>query len=766
MKKIFKIIVVSLLALGFIGFLAYGYFFKVNRDLSAQTFAPGEGDVICEEVIPIGNSLVAATELYDEVYQAYKNSAIKNASEQMNALVIALNNEGKVCDFDKCAPQADTGGPDATLEAKPLPGLPGKKLTYEVPTCQLKDATGNPCPDLTQFITPGKDTSLDDLAQKLKTQADNIHAIFETKTAIVPLGMEEENEVAGKTMISKKDLAMRYINAVETLLTPRPGSCAVTELERQRIDQNKMGPRYPEQCLEALAKDMYAPKAWSEACKEECATFTQECKDCLARCEGNSVYATLNCKIYSTGKQPEESSKCYQCKDNPTTNVPCDEKECLSGKYGDDCVFSVNGPSEVKSCHQDLTGSGKNDKCATIKGQSKQCCGAVCADGFNTACKECLCAGEDPKKPLSQEQCLDWICGGSSSNWVCCHEEPIENPAIYTDFTEDGAMGLTQGDSAQTTISSYTDDVNKTASTLPVKFGVMAATSKIPFGSCIKVNDVQAANNPLVMQFAKSYVLYPDTGQFFCVADRGGEFIESGQRLDLWLDKDDQDYQDRTTAGNQDFARQWGLRNSGIEYWYDPANPCIKTDKPFLGKRKKVLDLSACEAGPPNIDDVDSNGFKFAAGIDKQWKDVSGEMAEMLKCMKNKGARFVINSISDSTGMDFCSDPKSYSKPPCHHSSAYSCHYGGRKCKAGPIKDMFTDTKSYAVDIAFGKPDEASAAAAAKAACACAQDSGVAVTSVKEDGPLHYHISVKNQDCQCDVGLSASSAKKGYDMCQ
>ncbi|MDD5433156.1 MAG: hypothetical protein PHE77_00635 [Candidatus Pacebacteria bacterium] len=425
--KPWKIISIILVCAGFAGFLFYGYWFKANRDLSAQEFIPGQSEVICEEPIPVGNAIDTTVDFLDEIYQLYQGDTIKSASKQMDALVTALNQDNQVCNFDKCTAQVESGGPDATIEAKPLPGLPGKSYTYSVPLCKLKEATGNPCPDIAQFIGTGKDTSLADLANKLVTQADNVHALFEGKTAVVPLGLEQAGEVPGQTAISKADLVKRYIDSVERdWFTPSPlkNTCALSELDRQRIAQGKMGQKYPMQCLDALSKDMYTPKAWSEECKSECETFSEKCKQCLAKCEGTSVYATLNCKIYSTGNQPAGDSKCYECVNDPVKGTVCDAQACKD--WGEGCTWGKQFSVSVNdTCYQKQEGLGENDKCATFKGQSKKCCGQYCADGLNTQCKECLCEG------LNQEQCLAWICGGSTSNWVCCHEEPIQNPQYY-----------------------------------------------------------------------------------------------------------------------------------------------------------------------------------------------------------------------------------------------------------------------------------------------------------------------------------------------
>jgi len=370
--KTWRIILIVIICLGFVGFLAIGYWFKTEGPVLAQIdYNTADTQIVCEEPIPVGIAIDKTVDFLDQVYQRYQGETVKDASKQMDDLMGAIaGNDGKVCDFNtECKADVGTLGPDVILRAGLLPGIPGQvDYTYAVPGCKLNPATGNPCPDLTNSAL-----LLAKSAAALTAQADNIHALFGSKNAVVPKGLEQSGETPGETKISDADLVRRYIDNIDKFwLTPNPqgNTCALSELDRARIAQGKMGEKYPMQCLDALSKDMYTPKAWSETCQKECETFSQECKNCLAECEGDSVYATLNCKIYSMDP---------------------------------------------------------NDKCAPTKESfgPHQCCGQFCADGFNSQCKECLCEG------LTQEQCLDWICGGSKANWVCCHEEPIQNPQYY-----------------------------------------------------------------------------------------------------------------------------------------------------------------------------------------------------------------------------------------------------------------------------------------------------------------------------------------------
>ncbi|MDO8524768.1 MAG: hypothetical protein Q7R99_04055 [bacterium] len=439
MIKIWKIILIAITIIGFVGFLAVGYWYKTEGPAMAIDYNSGT-EVVCEEPIPVGVALDTTINFLDKIYQRYQGNAIQTASKQVDDLVGAIvGDNGKVCDFNgECKAQVGTGGPDLTIGAQLLPGMATLGYTYTVPGCKLKEATGNPCPDLSPYVQNAGQSlaswlnqekantlSLDEMANSLKAQADNVHDLFGGETALVPYGLEESGEPAGETMISEADLVKRYVKYVDTnWFTPNPqrNNCALSELDRKRIEQGTMGDKYPLQCLEALKKDMYVPKPWSEMCQKECETFSQKCRDCLANCEGDSVYAALNCKIYSLGNGKAMNTRCYLClSENDCTG----NKKCGEGcTWGDRIIVDGNPAPECYTTPQ--AAIGEDPKCAFVPGQSKNCCGSVCADGFNTVCKECLCKG------LDQNQCLDWICGGSRSNWVCCHEQPIQNPQWYT----------------------------------------------------------------------------------------------------------------------------------------------------------------------------------------------------------------------------------------------------------------------------------------------------------------------------------------------
>ena len=434
MTKFLKLFFASLVVLAFFGFLAFGLYQKNQQQAIAQNLL-GETRVICEEPIPVGIAIDEGLRFLNIIYQALQGSTIASSRDQVNNLIATVNanGNGQVCDFDKkCASNVGEAGPRVTFETRVLPLLPGSlEYSYNVPSCYLGEGVGEPCPSLGDYLTQSNTNpiTLEGFKDALNSEAENIHLLFEGENEDIPAGLEKPGEVVGVSKTNKADLVFRLVNSVEKdWLTPTPSgnSCVSSELDKERIKQGLMGEKYPLSCLSALAQGIYSPKPWSETCQKECADnkLSDECRACLAECEGDSVFATLNCKMYSTGNKPAVIQECLECK-NPETGV-CDSYECNSGNWGADCVWGKQFAVSVESsCYQKVKESGKNDKCSTIAGQSKKCCGNECINGVNSECYKCLCDG------LTQEQCLDWVCGGSKSNWVCCHEEPIQNPQYY-----------------------------------------------------------------------------------------------------------------------------------------------------------------------------------------------------------------------------------------------------------------------------------------------------------------------------------------------
>jgi len=144
-------------------------------------------------------------------------------------------------------------------------------------------------------------------------------------------------------------------------------SCTLGDWERQQIAAGKIvGYRFPMQCREALQQGLYWPRPWSELCHYQCKYgINNECIECLRDSRNNKKTASVLAKI---------NYWIY--------------KNC-----GDDC------------CKKE---AGKWKKCE-----------------FTEECYGCLCGGTNLTQKKENE-CLDWICGGSEANFVCCHETPLE----------------------------------------------------------------------------------------------------------------------------------------------------------------------------------------------------------------------------------------------------------------------------------------------------------------------------------------------------
>jgi len=400
------------------------YWLKTKGSALAQTdYNNANTRIVCEEPIPIGIAIENTIDLLDKVYLTNQGDVLDTAKERVKDLItiINANGNGNICDFNKCtADPRNLGGTLSLGVSTGIGGIGEKKINIGEgwpPLCKNmgepnnpKLCGGDPCglSGLSHFIkkdepqannnssdpTKYNGATLEDLAAALGAESNNIKEILEGKNKVVTEDIAQEDERVGETKISDTEYVLRYIDYVEKYwLTPSPlgNTCALSKTERERVKAGKMGEKYPKSCLAALADKTYSPKPWSETCEKECESgdLTNECRECLAECEGDSIFARINCKLYR------------------------------------------------KDSHE---------KCKNIPGATNKCCGEECADGLTPECYSCLCpktAGNEK----AAEQCLDWICGGSRSNWVCCHEEPIEQPVYYyianQEFTSGGDVEIT-----------------------------------------------------------------------------------------------------------------------------------------------------------------------------------------------------------------------------------------------------------------------------------------------------------------------------------
>jgi|GEM_PF-2051597 len=440
-KKVIKIGLIVGATGAFVCSVYIFYWLKTKGPALAQTdYNNVNTRIVCEEPIPIGIAIENTIDLLDKVYLTNQGDVLDTAKERVKDLItiINANGNGNICDFNKCTAQPENiGGMLYVIVSSGIGGLGEKKISIGKgwpPLCKNVGEPNNPAlcggdpcglSGLSHFIkknepqannnssdpTKYNGATLEDLAAALGAESNNIKEILGGKNKVVTEDIAQEDERVGETKISDTEYVLRYIDYVEKYwLTPSPlgNTCALSKTERERVKAGKMGEKYPKSCLAALADKTYSPKPWSETCEKECESgdLTNECRECLAECEGNSIFARINCKLYR------------------------------------------------KDSHE---------KCKNIPGATNKCCGEECADGLTPECYSCLCpktAGNEK----AAEQCLDWICGGSRSNWVCCHEEPIEQPVYYVSswhHSEEELEGLEEPDTYKDIVNSENKELEQ-----------------------------------------------------------------------------------------------------------------------------------------------------------------------------------------------------------------------------------------------------------------------------------------------------------------
>lgn len=372
MPKYLKLV---FLLVGFVGFLALGHYSQVpEQPASAQEFSA----LTCNgPIIPNGQVAEDVVELVNVVFKEYQLASgyLGTVIEHAQGLLAALSQTEDVCDFSRCMPnmansmpgQVSNVAPDFFLrlnaylvkgEAGIRPGL-----------CTPGECVGDPCAvgDIRSNIKEIKN-----LATAFPASYNIIHDTFSTPSQLVTEDtrikandyLERPEEAVG-TPITKQEEIKRKIEAVEGLLE----LCSLSELERQMVKAGRMGNKKVEKCIDTLRDGTYEhPRPWSEACEVECSLGdTKECVDCLGNCQGTSILAKLNCRIYSK-----------------------------------------------------KTGADASENCSN--GKDPDCCGSVCRDDYDSSeCSECLCRGLG-----SQDECDAWICGGHHHNWICCSAAPLK----------------------------------------------------------------------------------------------------------------------------------------------------------------------------------------------------------------------------------------------------------------------------------------------------------------------------------------------------
>ena len=745
------------------GFLSLSYFQQNSQSLAEaavpdvgqiEPVGTGFGAAVCDRIIPIGEPLERIVDLLATVYEANQNTSynLDLASNTLSSIYATLNkNKEEVCDWKKCSPNFANLGPDFALELDAVV----KKWSFggQVPLPVTDECLGSPCP-----ILGNKQDA--DLAIKLgeegktneqKKEIDKLTGISEIGTLIGLkwiVGRQEQIvkdlfDEANPTEVVPDDLAQgdAGVKISKTAMIQRMAAkaatmikaCALSETEQKMVLSGRQGDRYPMTCQAALANGQYWPLAWSEFCQAECAANqagSDKCIKCLQEDRFRidtgeaSTLAQLNYEIYN------------QC-----------ESDFFAGKDADgkDIVITKD------ACYNETTGDWN----------------------LSEACMECLCTRREitkdaitrkvvkvVRKEMTDNECLAWLCGGNSHNWTCCHQTPIDW-YTFEDGTEPEAQVRTTptglpGQTNQTFLaSSYTPlmflEGKKTSSGQGVSLGSMATDIlEIPKGSCIKIKYIDFAKDEKGNAWPTGFwnsLVYPtkeevltrlgNYNETFCANDVGDTKDKKnivGKRIDIWLP-------------SYLYGKAWGRRNIDITWWYS-GKPCYAGARNVTGSFG--LNAGNCGAEPrvSYAATETRDGYTFATGIMGQLDDASPLLKELLTCLKETPgleSGWVISSISDGGGYDECVGKK-WTDPGCAHAKN-SCHYGGAICG-----NKATNGGSMAIDVSAKVGVNGKNILAATCACAAANPRLGKVTARQEENPVHYHISIKNEACNCDGG--------------
>jgi len=385
MTKVKSFLVKIFVVTCFASFLVFSGFFENDTPQPAVSAKDlGYGNPVCDRIIPIGNVMDELLKILDDAFSTYQGENLNTALDTTTGLVTALGTQKDVCDFSECnAEVADTGG-KATFEVDAYIKSYAISLDPVPPGwCNADECKGAPCPDVTPYVESDPEkygiVGLDKLQKSFKSSAAIIHDMFTIATEELSVELVKEGEAVGKA-VTKADYLDRLIEYVEYWLTPgHDQSCVLTPLEKKLVASRRMGDKYVSRCEETREQGLYWPRTWSRECEDKCFdAYSDDCLKCLKKNPGKkgSFLAQINYKIYG------------QCEES------CRLKD-ISGNFTDEWVL-------------------------------------------NTDCETCLCerpiaapAGSGgitggAKEQMSPEECLAWLCGGSTHNWVCCHETPLE----------------------------------------------------------------------------------------------------------------------------------------------------------------------------------------------------------------------------------------------------------------------------------------------------------------------------------------------------
>jgi len=355
---------------------------KKTDTVSAQKNLGSFPTLICEEPIPVGTALEEAFSLINSTYKEFQDASYytNSASDELKEMLAVLfENEDTVCDFGVCRGVVFDAATSFELKANYIFGEK-RLLGVHVPICTPKECIGEPCPDLKDFKK-----NIEVYYNAILGSYNIIKDLYSKPSIVATWDIRKDNE-SENTVLRKPEVVRRYLQLAREWLhaipegskiPPKRKSCILSESERVKFSLGELGGRGPMNCAQALESGIYWPKLWSEYCQKECSQENisspgglSECKACLQEEKNNdpaaSPLAKINYKIYNI------------------CNIPCSNgslnKECL------DCL-----------------------KCENPR--------------FNYAGILQPCRSEDL---LSEKELADWLCGGTSANYVCCYETTIE----------------------------------------------------------------------------------------------------------------------------------------------------------------------------------------------------------------------------------------------------------------------------------------------------------------------------------------------------
>ncbi len=523
-----------------------------------SNFVSAQGWIVCDEPIPIGTTLKDLADLINELYTELRavSGFVHSAGEHMKGVITDLSQGGeRICDYSKCAPNVSLQSPDFGFAIK-LPfgkeiKLPPAMQGWTLPLCQPKKCVGEPCPDL----SVAADT-LRQLNNGIESSFRKLKKIILEEKIIVTEDLNKIPEEVGDT-ITQAEAIKRNLTISRLWLRPSDRkidvyslrgdkkeiigkkSCALGVWEREQIAAGEIvGERFPMQCREALKQRLYWPRPWSELCHYQCKDgLNNECIKCLRNPKNNKETASILAKIN------------YR----------------IFNKCGNDC------------CKEK---SGEWEKCEITK-----------------ECYSCLCGGPVLTKKLENE-CLDWICGGSQANFICCHEAPMEfyvgfDKVIDVEPINDIDDGIPPG-----TISRSCAKIKPPSPLDCANYIGLASHYNVPFPrqnapqldsliTCLKNKSGRLGSiltydeKHSVCNYTRGQKICGNCSHTACSCHYGGK---SGQQGALAVD-----------IGNE------GLWNEGMQTWLEECQKAVKTAVCAIKKRDHIHislpNLGNCDTG-------------------------------------------------------------------------------------------------------------------------------------------------------------------------